>query len=379
MQSPGHTKRDDHTSGDRAGGSRREGRGRGLSAAGALVFAGIVGLGGGAAGAWAYSHFVAGAKSGEPKPSGKAPDAGRGADSAEKDSDRAKLQQAKLAWTTATKELRRAREAEKDARASEQELKAILQFLEDNLLAAGRAGDVSLPEAFWSGGTGRDLTLRKAVDLAESRIAESFADRPLAEATVRELLGRSYLGLGAPSRAVGQYERALALREAIQGAGEPETAACRNQLAVANRLAGRAAEAGRLFDRNPNSPSHASALAVRGALLLADNKPADAELALRECLTIRQKNQAEDWTTFETSSMLGEALAAQQKYADAEPLLVAGYEGMKRRQAAIPAQDKPRLTKALKRLVMYYEVRGMNAEAARWRDQLESPPGKKKS
>ena len=158
----------------------------------------------------------------------------------------------------------------------------------------------------------------------------------------------------------------------MQGVNHPDTAACRNQLAVAYRLAGRTAEAGRLFDRNPNSPAQAAALAVRGSMLLLQKKPAEAELKLRECLTIRQKIQPDDWTTFDTKSILGEALLDQKKFADAEPLLLSGYEGMKQREDTIPSQDKPRLTKALERLVKLYEAWGKKDEAMRWRKELEA-------
>ena len=59
----------------------------------------------------------------------------------------------------------------------------------------------------------------------------------------------------------------------MQGASHPETAACRNQLAVAYRLAGRTTDASDLFERNLNSPNDAAALAVRGATLLLQKKP----------------------------------------------------------------------------------------------------------
>ena len=39
-----------------------------------------------------------------------------------------------------------------------------------------------------------------------------------------------------------------------------------------------------------------------------------------------------------TKSMLGGALLGQKKYAEAEPLLLAGYEGTKQREATIPPQ-----------------------------------------
>ena len=114
-------------------------------------------------------------------------------------------------------------------------------------------------------------------------------------------------------------------------------------------------------------------------MLLYQKKPAEAELKLRECLTIRQKIQPDDWTTFDTESMLGEALLDQKKFADAEPLLLSGYEGMKQREDTIPSQEKPRLTRALERLVKLYEAWGKNDKAMRWRKDLEAAEATKKS
>jgi tetratricopeptide (TPR) repeat protein len=310
-----------------------------------------------------------GASSSTESNSGEGSDSGEG--SSANNSGPEKLMQAETAWLTAVKELREAQAAEKAARRAEEDQKAVLDFLKRTLLSAGHPGDVSLTEAFWAGGKGADLTLRQALDRTESQVSEAFAERPLAEASVREMLGRAYLGLGDATQAVKQYERALALRQAMQGANQEETADCRNQLAVAYRLAGRADEGSRLFEQNPNSPARASALAVRGEMLLSQKKPAESELVLRECLRIRRKVRPEDWTTFATMSVLGEALADQKKFDEAEPLLLSGYEGMKERAKTIPPPDKPRITTALNRLVALYEAWGKPAEATRWRKVLE--------
>jgi hypothetical protein len=48
----------------------------------------------------------------------------------------------------------------------------------------------------------------------------------------------------------------------------------------------------------------------------------------------------------------------QKKYAEAEPLLLAGYEGMKKREATIPPQGMDRLPEAALRLVQLYEALG---------------------
>ena len=105
---------------------------------------------------------------------------------------------------------------------------------------------------------------------------------------------------------------------------------------------------------------------------LLQQKYTEAELALRECLAIRKKTQPGEWTTFNTKSMLGGALLGQKKYAEAEPLLLVGYEGMKQREAKIPPEGKVRLTEALERLAELDEAMEKKDGAARWRKELEA-------
>jgi hypothetical protein len=71
---------------------------------------------------------------------------------------------------------------------------------------------------------------------------------------------------------------------------------------------------------------------------------------------------------------LGGALLGQQKYAEAEPLLLQGYEGMKQREATIPTQGKQRLPEAAERLVALYEATGRADEARAWRAKLPPAP-----
>ncbi len=71
--------------------------------------------------------------------------------------------------------------------------------------------------------------------------------------------------------------------------------------------------------------------------------------------------------------MLGAALLGQKKLAEAEPLLLAGYRGMKEREASIPQEAKVlRIPEALERLVQLYEAKGDATEAAAWRSKLEA-------
>ena len=58
----------------------------------------------------------------------------------------------------------------------------MLGFLKDDVLAAAR------PEG-QEGGLGVDVTVRKALDAAEPKIAERFKDQPIVEAEVRDTPG----------------------------------------------------------------------------------------------------------------------------------------------------------------------------------------------
>jgi hypothetical protein len=78
----------------------------------------------------------------------------------------------------------------------------------------------------------------------------------------------------------------------------------------------------------------------------------------------------DDWSRFHAMSLLGGALLGQGQYAEAELLLVQGYEGMRVRQARIPASNKPRLPEAVEWMVRLYEAWGKPDKAAEWKSKL---------
>jgi eukaryotic-like serine/threonine-protein kinase len=114
----------------------------------------------------------------------------------------------------------------------------------------------------------------------------------------------------------------------------------------------------------------AGELTELGVQLLKQEKHAEAERILRECLAVLQEKQADAWTTFRIRSLLGTALLGQRKYADAEPLLLQGYQGMKQREARIPSNGKELLKEALEHLVQLYDAWGKPDQAAKWRKEL---------
>jgi tetratricopeptide (TPR) repeat protein len=119
-------------------------------------------------------------------------------------------------------------------------------------------------------------------------------------------------------------------------------------------------------------PTLTSTQARFATWLLQQKKYAEAEVVLQECLAARVRKELDVWTTFNTRSLLGEALAGQTKYSEAEPLLLDGYEGMDRRQATIPPEARVRLAEARQRLVKLYSAWGKTEQEAQWRKKAEA-------
>jgi serine/threonine protein kinase len=121
-----------------------------------------------------------------------------------------------------------------------------------------------------------------------------------------------------------------------------------------------------------DSPLLAARLGSAGFLLLQMKAFTEAEPILREAMLVGDKAQPDHVSTYLSKSLLGGALSGQKKYVEAEPLLLAGYQGMKEREAKIPPGEKVRLTEALERLVQLYDASGKKEEAAKWRKELQS-------
>jgi eukaryotic-like serine/threonine-protein kinase len=102
------------------------------------------------------------------------------------------------------------------AEARETETRAVLEFVQNRVLAAAR------PKG-QEGGLGRDVTLRRAVEASLPFVSKSFADQPLIEARLRVTLGDSFRLLGDPKIALDQYQKARAIYSARLGPDHPDT------------------------------------------------------------------------------------------------------------------------------------------------------------
>jgi serine/threonine protein kinase/predicted Zn-dependent protease len=113
---------------------------------------------------------------------------------------------------------------------------------------------------------------------------------------------------------------------------------------------------------------HAWALLNLSEILMATGRAAEAEPLLREALAIRRQLLfAGHPRVANAESMLGGCLTALQRYAEAEPLLLAGYETLHRADQlklwALPRWRR----KAHERLVKLYEAWDKPDKAQEWR------------
>ncbi|MBI3851029.1 MAG: serine/threonine protein kinase [Verrucomicrobia bacterium] len=122
--------------------------------------------------------------------------------------------------------------------------------------------------------------------------------------------------------------------------------------------------------RKLDHPHVADSLTELVIVLSDQGKLAESEIFARECLAIREKKMPDKWQSFFARCLLGDILRVQKKYAEAEPLLLSGYEGMKRREGQDPAGTKLRLKEALQHLVQLYEATGRSDQAAECKQKL---------
>jgi serine/threonine protein kinase/tetratricopeptide (TPR) repeat protein len=195
------------------------------------------------------------------------------------------------------------------------------------------------------------------------------------------LLGMLHMDAGNYLEAADRIEKVIALRRTLPG---PDDDLVMKTCALAYQRAGKLDEADRilraLLERNRKRNSEMGQLRLFPTLellstnLLLQNRLTEAELLAREGLAICENIRGTEleWRGPHLRSVLGGILLGQKKYAEAEPLLVQGYEGMKLGEWALIGSWRFRLTEAGERVVRYYEETNQPAKAREWREKLKA-------
>jgi tetratricopeptide (TPR) repeat protein len=106
-----------------------------------------------------------------------------------------------------------------------------------------------------------------------------------------------------------------------------------------------------------------------GELYQLQGQHAKAEELLRKCLAEREKKEPNSFRLASTQSMLGRVLAQEKKFEEAEPLLLAGYKGLRANAAATPFWGKYYLPDTLEWLTQLYEATNKPDEAKKWQTE----------
>ncbi|GCE06116.1 FxSxx-COOH system tetratricopeptide repeat protein [Dictyobacter aurantiacus] len=165
------------------------------------------------------------------------------------------------------------------------------------------------------------------------------------------------------------FERALRIREQVQGPEHPSTATNLSNLAFLYEEQGRYAEAEPLFERalriseqgrGPEHPSTAINLNNLAILYEEQGRYAEAEPLFERALRIREQVLGPEHPSTATNlNNLGLLYKIQGRYAEAEPL----YERALRISEQVQGSEHPDTATSLNNLAILYEEQGRYAEA----------------
>jgi serine/threonine protein kinase/Tfp pilus assembly protein PilF len=162
---------------------------------------------------------------------------------------------------------------------------------------------------------------------------------------------------------------------------QPERSNAMNNLGVLYRSQGKYLQAEPLFthalerqrrmlgDEHPDTLNTMNNLAL---LYQYQHRYSRAEPLLREMLEKHPRIISVSWHGYNCQSLLGASLSGQKKYAEAEPLLLSGFEGMLQQEAAIPASNRFKLQEAGEWIVQLYQHWGKPEKAAVWVQRLQT-------
>ena len=192
-------------------------------------------------------------------------------------------------------------------------------------------------------------------------------------------LGLMYRRQGKYAQAERLLTKAFETQRRVLGENHSDTLGSMSSLAALRRSQGQYGEARAIFAKvleirqrvfSPQDPGTADVRASLGDVLLLQHRYAEAEPLLKEALANQEKAAPTSWRTYRTESLLGESLAGQTKYAEAEARLLSGYRGLVQRQSSIPIDERTAVRHSGEWLIRLYQKWGRAELAAEWTQRL---------
>ena len=266
----------------------------------------------------------------------------------------------------------RARRAEVRAQAETATAQAVVDFLQNDLLAQAsankQAGPTTKPDP--------DLKVRTALDRAAERIEGKFAKQPEVEAEIRQTIGQTYYDLGLYPEGRKQLEQALTLRRRVLGPDNPKTIETMLSLGLTALVQDKYAEAEEIDNRaleisrrvlGPENPVTLKCTSAVVNLYLAQHKAAQTEALAKQALEIsRRVLGPEHPDTLHAAGNLAASYAGQGKYAQDAALLAPVLEISRR----VLGPEHPETLDYMRGLSYAYVMQGKEAQADEMDQQL---------
>jgi tetratricopeptide (TPR) repeat protein len=208
----------------------------------------------------------------------------------------------------------------------------------------------------------------KSVPLLEQLLENSRAIHgPAHPATLGAMhnLAIEYKAVGRVEESIALYENAREIR--LSTTGSDDDVFFKLCFADACHQAGKLDQAESMLrealehcrkqpNSNPHRHSTANTCGWLAKTLLLKKQYEAAEPLAREAVAFFEKEVPDNGRWFYWESLLGDVLLGQKRYAEAEPLLLHGYTGMKQMETVLHAYDKRRIAETEERVVRFYEV-----------------------
>lgn len=189
-------------------------------------------------------------------------------------------------------------------------------------------------------------------------------------------LGEVYAAQRKYAQAEAIFNQALEILHRVFGPEHPDTLSVISDLGSINQDQGKyalaetlntQALAGRrksLGQEHPDTMTSACDLALT---LESQGKFTSSEALAREAMETEAKARPDGWERYRAESLLGASLSGEKRYAEAEPLLLEGFQGMESRKNRMYADARQYLDRTREWIVGLYEGWGQPAKADKWR------------
>ena len=263
----------------------------------------------------------------------------------------------------------RARRAERLAQSEAATAQAVVDFLQNDLLAQASAKRQAGPNT----NPDPDLKVRTALDRAAERIEGKFEKQPEVEAAIRQTMGQTYYDLGLDAGAEKHLERALDLRRRVLGPDNPktietmlslgQTALRQFKYAEGERIENQALEISRRV-LGPENPVTLKCMSGLVSAYLDQDKYAQAETLSTQTVELsRRVLGPEHPDTLRATSDLAAIYGRQGKYAQLEELMAPVLEISRR----VLGPEHPDTVHYMRGLSYAYAMEGKDAQV----DQID--------